>query len=190
MPKIFIIENIQKQIIDYLNQVKYQSRLIEKLRQIKYLKDQFELEEKSNINSLLSDENAVVFETRTTFPLKLSLDLLQDEAVYTLIKEIGSKTQNTTKPKLLLAESISQQYLQEENETEVFVNIEEMKNNFMASGNHLFDFVMNYKYPKEFSVEEKLVYYCELISVYENEFELSEQFAQANGTEYAIVYPK
>jgi hypothetical protein len=38
----------QKQIIDFLNQVKHQSRVIKKLRQIKYLKEQFELEEKSD----------------------------------------------------------------------------------------------------------------------------------------------
>lgn len=31
----------QKQIIEYLNQIKHQSGVIEKLRQIKYLKDQF-----------------------------------------------------------------------------------------------------------------------------------------------------
>ncbi len=31
----------QKQIIEYLNQILYQSRVVEKVRQLKYLKDQF-----------------------------------------------------------------------------------------------------------------------------------------------------
>lgn len=49
----------QRQIIDFLNQVKHQSRVIEKLREIKYLKDQFELEEKSDIRQQLHHNNAV-----------------------------------------------------------------------------------------------------------------------------------
>jgi mevalonate pyrophosphate decarboxylase len=36
----------QKQVIEFLNQVKFQSRLVEKIKQVKYLKDQFELKAK------------------------------------------------------------------------------------------------------------------------------------------------
>lgn len=40
---------IEKQIIEFLGKIKYQSLVLEKLRQIKYLKSQFELKNKTNI---------------------------------------------------------------------------------------------------------------------------------------------
>lgn len=50
--------DIQKQIIEFLNRLKYQSGLLEKIRQLKYLKDQFELKSKTNIVKL--DRKSVV----------------------------------------------------------------------------------------------------------------------------------
>ena len=38
---------IQKQIISYLNRIEYQNKIRVKIRQLKYLKDQFELEERN-----------------------------------------------------------------------------------------------------------------------------------------------
>ncbi len=181
---------VQKQIIDFLNQVKYQSRVIEKLRQIKHLKDQFELEDKSNIREVLMQNNALVFESRSGFPVKLSLESLQDEEVYAIIKELNRKLKTGIKPQMAIAETISMDYLASESEEQEFVNIEEMKNNFMASGNHLFDFVLNYDYQKEVSKEEKLIYFCQLLSTYEEEMEINQEFAISGDTEFVIVYPK
>ncbi|WP_206610079.1 hypothetical protein [Maribellus luteus] len=53
---------IEKQIIDFLNQIKFQGNVIEKLRQIKYLKDQFVLETSTDLKSVLSENNSVIFE--------------------------------------------------------------------------------------------------------------------------------
>lgn len=44
---------IERQIIDFLNQIQYQSNVIEKLRLIKYLKDQFTLETTTDLKSIL-----------------------------------------------------------------------------------------------------------------------------------------
>ena len=44
----------RKQIIEYINQIKHQSKFIEKLRQLKYLRDQFEIRHKTNIAELLT----------------------------------------------------------------------------------------------------------------------------------------
>ena len=181
---------IQKQIIDFLNQVKYQSRVIEKLRHIKHLKDQFELEEKSNIREILAQNKALLFEPRTGFPVKLSLERLHDVDVYSIVKDLNRKLKTGTKAKVAIADSIPEEYLATEIEQEDFVNIEEMKNNFMASGHHLFDFVLNYDYNKEVSREEKLIFFCQLLSTYENEMEIKEEFATSGETEYVIVYPK
>ena len=52
---------IEKQIIHYLNLIAYQNRIFEKVRRLKYLRDQFLLEEKSDIRQQLSLMNPVSY---------------------------------------------------------------------------------------------------------------------------------
>ena len=180
----------RKQIIEYINQIKYQSKFIEKLRQIKYLKDQFEIKAKTNIVEIVGNSKAVTFEPKPTYPLKLSLDSLQDDDIRKSIEKIYTRIKPGLKPLLQIAEGISSEYLNQETEIEVSVNLDEIKNSFSASGNHLFDFVLNYKYQREVSFEERVTVYCQLISMFEEEFEVSEHFSRHNEIEYAMVYPK
>ena len=180
----------RKQIIEYINQIKYQSKFIEKLRQIKYLKDQFEIKAKTNIVEIVRNSKAVAFDTKPTYPLKLSLDGLQDDEVRKSIEKIYERNKPGIKPFVQVAEGISADYLNQETEIEVAINLDEVKNNFSASGNHLFDFVMNYKFQREVPFEERVTVYCQMVSMFEEEFEVSENFNRYNEIEYAMVYPK
>ncbi|WP_460546184.1 hypothetical protein [Echinicola sediminis] len=180
----------EKQIIDFLNQVKHQSKIIEKIRQVKYLKDQFELESKSDIILQLSKLNPVAFENRPTFPLKLSLDILQDDETYSIIKALNEKTNNTVKLKIPLAGAIDSNFFDDTEEADVFIDLDKMKSNFSASGYNLLDFVLQYDYPKEVSFEEMATYYCQLISLYETDFQFTDQYVTHRGTEFSVVYPK
>lgn len=180
----------EKQIIDFLNQVKHQSKIIEKIRQVKYLKDQFELESKSDIISQLLEMNPVAFESRPTFPVKLSLDLLQEDDTYSIIKSINQRLKSSVKLKVPLAKAIDADFFNDTEETDVFINIDEMKNNFMATGHHLLDFVMQYDYPKEVSFEEIVTCYCQLISLYEDNFHFTDNYVTHMGSEFSVVYPK
>ncbi len=180
----------EKQIIDFLNQVKHQSKIIEKIRQVKYLKDQFELKNKSDIVEQLSEMNPLAFESRPTFPVKLSLDILQDDDTYAIIKTLSKKIKNTVKIKIPLAGAIDPAFFNDIEETDVFINLDKMKKNFSASGYHLLDFVIQYDYPKEVSFEEIVTYYCQLISLYESDFQFTDEYIAHNGTEFSVVYPK
>ena len=53
---------IQKQIIHYLNLIDYQNRIFEKVKKLKYLKDQFLLEEHTSIRSVAAQKNPVWME--------------------------------------------------------------------------------------------------------------------------------
>jgi hypothetical protein len=53
----------------------------------------------------------------------------------------------------------------------------------------LFDYISEYQYPREVSFEEKITIYCQMISIFEEEFDVSENFNRQNEIEYAIVYP-
>ncbi|OFY86410.1 MAG: hypothetical protein A3F72_11470 [Bacteroidetes bacterium RIFCSPLOWO2_12_FULL_35_15] len=179
----------QKQIINYLNQIKQQSEFIEKIRQIKYLRDQFELKSKTNFLEVLSNNNSVIFEPKSSYPLKLSIDYLQTDEAYQSILKISKKFTNGHK-NIALAEAIEDFYLVTETEEEIFINLEEVKNGFMASGNNLYDFVQSYRFPKDVSFEERLTFFCQMISQYENEFNIADTYNKKNEIEFVMVYPK
>src|SRR5690554_3268006 len=104
---------IQRQVIDFLNQIQQQSGIIEKLKQIKYLKDQFILETNTDIKQILASHNTVVFEPNPSYPLKLSLEHLQtDEEAFISIQKIAERKKVGAKLIQPVAEKISDEYLE------------------------------------------------------------------------------
>ena len=180
----------QKQIIEYLNQVKHQSRIQEKIKQVKYLKDQFELKAKTNITTLLQECNDVLFESRPVYPLKLSLDFLHTDEGRLHIEKVSARQHQTKKPAMLVAESIASKDLLPQTEEEIFIDLEEIKRGFSASGHHLHNFIMQYKYPRPVSYDEKITIFCQLVSMYEQELNIKEVFQKDEQVEYAMVLGK
>ncbi len=179
----------QKQIIDYLNQVKHQSRVLEKIKQVKYLKDQFELKAKTNIVALLAKENTVLLESRPAYPLKLSLDYLQGDAGREVIEKMAAKVKRGGKMQVPIADSIASDDLLPGVEEEIFIDLEEIKQGFLASGHHLHRFIMQYKYEREVSYEEKITIFCQVISMYEEELDVKDTYQKDGRVEYAMVTP-
>lgn len=182
---------IERQVIDFLNQIQQQSGVVEKLRQIKYLKDQFILETPTNIKEVLATNNSVIFESNPSYPLKISLEYLQtSEEAFTSIQKIAKRLKSGVKLKQPIADKISDEYLETQIEEEVQINLDEVKNGFVAGSHSLFDFVMNYNFAKNVSFEERVTIYCQMVSQYESVFEITEQFAEKEEIEFAIIYPK
>lgn len=182
---------IQRQVIDFLNQIQQQSGIIEKLKQIKYLKDQFILETNTDIKQILASHNTVVFEPNPSYPLKLSLEHLQtDEEAFASIKKIAERKKMGAKLKQPIAEKISDEYLETQILEEVHINLEEVKNGFVAGSNNLFDFIMNFDFSKKVSFDERVTIYCQMVSLYDTIFEITEQVNEKNEVEFAMIYPK
>ncbi len=182
---------IQKQIIEYLNQIKYQSGVMEKLRHLKYLKDQFTIRADTDIDSVILKNDDVIFESNPAYPLKLSLGYLQsDDEAGKSISKIAGRIKSIMKIKLPLAGNLLSVYLNPNIEEEIQINLEEVRNSFLASGYNLFDFVLGYNFENELSFDEKVTVYCQMISQYDSLFILTEKYGSLNEIEFAMVYPK
>jgi hypothetical protein len=180
----------RQQIIEYINQIKYQSKFNEKLKQLKYLRDQFEIKHKTNIQSVLSENNALVFETKPSYRLKLSLENLQKDEYYDLIKKVRNRYKSAINPVKNSAEKLLQEDLQNQTEQEQFIDLYKVRNDFKRSGQELFTFLLNYEFVRKVAFEELVTIYCQIISTFENELELSDNYLKYNNIEYAEVYPK
>lgn len=182
---------IQKQIIRYLNLIDYQNRIFEKVKKLKYLKDQFLLEEDTNIRQVISQRDPVWMEPQASYRIKLSIDNLRtsDEA-FLLIRKLATRQKNMPKGTRQLAEAIPEGYLDGQSQRVDIINLQEVRNAFMASGNHLFYFVMNYQYRQEVTRSDKLIYFCQLASQYADELHFTDRYEASGEVEYPIIYAK
>lgn len=182
---------IHRQIVHYLNLIDYQNRIFEKIRKLKYLKDQFLLEENTNIRQVLSGRNPVWMEPQINYRIKLSVDALRtsDEA-FQIIRKLAARQKIRKNTLKNLAAPIPEGYLDGQSEVVDMVNLQEVYNAFEASGAHLFYFVMNYRYCKDVTSEDKLIYFCQLASQYADKLNFTEGYEHSGEVEYPIIYPK
>lgn len=183
---------IERQIIQYLNMIDYQNRIFEKVKKLKYLKDQFRWEEATDVRQVIATRNAVWMEPHPKYYIKLSIDNLRtsDEALQCI--SLLSEKRKKRKGRRLdsLAEPIPDDYLKGNRQKLEAVNLQEIYNAFSASSTHLFAFVMNYHYDKKQSREDKLVYFCQIASQYVDKLKFTGNYAEADGVEYPVIFPR
>ena len=180
----------QQDIINYLNQIKSQIVLVEKIRRVKQLKDQFELLGKSNLKELLKANHSIPLERKTLPSFRLSVNFLGTDEAREIILKANRSNASRKKIKRSIAGVIDVKSLEEQVSNETFINLDEIKNGFLASGNHLFNFVLQYTFQKEVSLTERVTIFCQLVSLYGNKFDVREEFGNYKNIEYAIIYPK
>lgn len=180
---------IQRQIINYLNQTRGQSNFIDKLRKVKFLKDQFEIKEKTNLLNVLQERKGLVFEARPSSSLRLSLSLLQTDYGRERIQKVHSNRNERPKLKREYAGVFSEKDLENERSESDFPNLDEIKNGFMASRRELLDFLLQYDLPSNPSFDQRITIYCRMIALFPKEIEVSDSYKIINGVEYALAYP-
>src|SRR5699024_2114388 len=181
---------IQAQIIDYLNQIDLQGEFLEQLRKVKYLKDHFTLEAETDIKQILSQKNQVIFEKRVGEPLNLSLGELQNnESAFETIKRVAARFKDRQQHQPVVAEKIADEFLEDNLEEELIIDFEEIRNHFVAGGQDLFNFILNYDFLMEVDFEKRVTIFCQMASQYELDFEIEDDYAVEDHIEYAMIYP-
>ena len=70
------------------------------------------------------------------------------------------------------------------------IDFEEIKNRFLATSDNLFNFILKYDFLKDVAFDERVTIFCQVISQYEQELEIKNDFQITKDIEYAIVVPK
>ena len=182
---------LDRQIINYLNLIEYQNRLLQKVQKLKYLRDQMLLDTNTDILVKLQMRNPVWMEPRPRYTLKVSLSMLRNsEEGLKVLKDIAKGKGNSRLKKGNLAEPLTEDELMEQQQILQMVDVGEVKNAFMASGDNLFHFVMNYSgYRIKMDDEAKLVLFCQIATQYLDELQVGDEYRQHGEIEYPIIYP-
>ena len=183
---------LDRQIINYLNLIEYQNRLFEKVQKLKYLRDQMLLETNTDIKAKMDARNPVWMEPRPRYTLKVSLSMLRTtDTGLKILQDVAKGKSNDRLRKGNLAEPLTKEELTEQQKVLQTVDVRAVKTAFMASGDNLFHFVMNYSgYRKQMADEEKLVLFCQIAAQYHDELVISEEYGRHGNIEFPFIYPK
>lgn len=183
---------LDRQIINYLNLIEYQSRLLQKVQKLKYLRDQMLLDTNTDIQVRMQARNPVWMEPRPRYALKISLSMLRNsEEGLRVLQNVAKGKGNSRLRKGNLAAPLTKSELAEQQEVLQMVDVNEVKSAFMASGDHLFHFVMNYScYRVKMDDEAKLVLFCQIASQYIDELHINDEYRQYGSIDYPVIYPQ
>ena len=183
--------DINRQIQDYLNLIESHSSLLQKVQWLKYLRDQQTISDLTNINKVAEDIFPVWLDDSSNYKTYVSIRFLEneDEGLDAIKLFLEKKKTLAQKPKKLAA-ALSDDDLKEKRCVNDAINIRKVKNSFVASGDNLFDFVVNYKFSRNLSFNEKLVVFCQIATIFESEFNFTDRHASFNGVRYPLIFPR
>ena len=191
----------QQDIINYLNQIKSQVILVEKIRRVKYLQDQFELRAKSNLAEVLEREHSILLEGTAPSSFKLSINYLNTNEARPIILKVMKNLQHRETIRSNEAGAFSDEDLASQSMYQETISLEETVGNYIqaqteamwkdatAQPEDLFSFLMRYPFRQEVSEEERTTLFCQIVSLYESQFRISEEFGIYKNYEYARIYP-
>lgn len=191
----------QQDIINYLNQIKSQVILVEKIRRVKYLLDQFELRAKSNLAEVLEREHSILLEGTAPSSFKLSINYLNTDEARPIILKVMKNLQHRETIRSNEAGAFSDEDLASQSMYQETISLEETVGNYIqaqteamwkdatAQPEDLFSFLMRYPFRQEVSEEERTTLFCQIVSLYESQFRISEEFGIYKNYEYARIYP-
>ncbi|MFO7570042.1 MAG: hypothetical protein R6W75_09610 [Smithellaceae bacterium] len=181
---------IQEDIIEYLRRIKYHSEVFKKVQRLKTLKDQHELEYKTNIRDVIKNEYTFPLQKDLRFYTRFPLDMLEDDASLELVKKVAKNVQRRPIHKAQAAPPIDARYLHTDAEQEIVPNFEALHEVFVRSYKDLFRFLQEHEFQRETGFIERVTLFTQMIAVFEGEFIIQDDFGTCQNLEYALVFPR
>jgi hypothetical protein len=175
------LNEIQAQIIDFINKIQYQSEIYKKIQRLKELKDYEELKYKTNFVDVVAGTNALMFQKRNILRSRLSLDFLHSDHGYMLTQKVAARLHllrnNHRKP----AGKMAAGFDDNNREESASLNIEGLVDKFLLTDTDLFQFVLNYKFPEkagDLSLEKRISLYVGISIDYDNKIIISNKIGK------------
>lgn len=183
--------DIGAQIIDYLNRIEYQSRLVKKVRQLKYLKDRFMVEDGTDIRRVASEIDGVWLEPFPKYLTKVSLDYLRnDDSALEILTKIRRKLSKKSIVPEKLGGKIDAGFLDPQEVASRSFNHREIFNAFKEQEQDLFKFVISHTFSREVDREERLVLFLQLASQYPDGLTYTADTDEFENIEYPLIFHK
>ncbi|MBN2892444.1 MAG: hypothetical protein JXL97_11300 [Bacteroidales bacterium] len=192
--------DITQKILVYINQIKLQSELTKKIIELKKLKDELVLRSSSDFEKVIGNEISLFFQPELRYSTKLSISNLQTDEGLEIIEKVNKKK----KRKLLLISEdnnpIEEDFFDAKSEEKQIINLQKLQLAFNSQSKNLFDFLIDYNFNSELSVNEKITLFCQFASQFSDEIQFTDKYStfinsnkeisSFNSIEYAVILPK
>jgi hypothetical protein len=169
--KMSLIENIdylveiQTDITDYINKIRYQLEVYKKVQEIKEVKDRGELHYKTNFKEVVNNENSLLYSYAKSPRTRVSIEYLFSDDGHTVCKKVAEKYKLGRMLIRGRAEGMTGDFKSKQFENFVKLDTEALVEKFLKQGLNLFEYLMQYKFPKSlgvFGFEERITLFVEL----------------------------
>lgn len=170
------LNEIQSQIIDYINHIQYQDAIYKKVQRLKELKDYEELKYKTNFVEVVIGTKAIMYQRRSLLKSRLSLDELRSDRGYAIVRKVATKLDLLRNTERKLAGKMAEGFDKSNHEESSSLNVAGLVEKFLVSDTDLFQFVMHYQFPKkvgELSLEKRISLYVGISIDYDNKLLIS-----------------
>ena len=173
------LNEIQAQIIDYINKIQYQAEIYQKIQRLKELKDYEELKYKTNFIDVAISLKALHFHKKVPLKTKLSLDFLHSDKGYLLTQKVANKLHLLRTTDRKPAGKLSDGFYETYKEESTSLNIAGLVDKFLKTDNDLFNFVVNYRFPEKIgmlSLEKRISLYVGISIDYDVQLSIADEF--------------
>lgn len=170
------LNEIQSQIIDYINKIQYQSAIYKKIQRLKELKDYEELKYKTNFVDVVASTKALMFQRRNPLKSRIALDFLHTDQGYNIVKKVAARLHLLRNTHRKPAGKMAEGFDIHNHEESASLNIAGLVEKFMHADQDLFQFVIQYKFPEkvgELSLEKRISLYVGITIDYDNKLIIS-----------------
>ncbi len=179
---------LDRQIIQYLNKIEAEQKLVEKIRRIKYLKDQLVWEQSTDVLFCLQTHRPAFLEKRPWYNFLPSLELITNSSDgLAALKEAHKALKNPVAKRKVETEPLTTEETVQRTLVQDTMNTYEIRNAFLGSSQDLMSFLAT---GKEFPLSEKLSLFCRLAAEYYEDFRITDQYVEMNDYSYPLIYPR
>ena len=182
---------LDRQIIQYLNKIEAEQKLVEKIRRIKYLKDQLVWEQSTDVLFCLQTYRPTFLEKRPWYNFLPSLDdITNTPDGLAALKEAHKALKHPVAKRKTDDVPLSAEELQQNAVVKDILNTFQLRSAFLGGSQDLMSFLGQYRFEEPMSEEDKLTLFCRLAAEYYDEFRISEDTSQIGNYSYPMIYPR
>ncbi len=182
---------LDRQIIRYLNKIEAEQKLVEKVRRVKYLKDQLVWERQTDVLFVLQTHRYAFLEKRPKYGCLPSLETVTGSAdglaalkdAHTALRHPALKVKTVGLP--LTAEDLSRQPAVRDE-----LSTWELRSAFLGSSQDLMSFIEGYHFTAPVVPEDRLTLFCRIASEYPEDLRIGPDYICTNALMYPLIYAK
>lgn len=182
---------LDRQIIRYLNRIEAERALVEKVRRVKYLKDQLVWERQTDVLFVLQTHRYAFLEKRPKYGCLPSLGAVTGSADgLAALKEAHAALRRPVLKVKTVGEPLSADDLSRPPAVADVLSTYEVLSAFIGSSADLMSFLSGYGFSRPVTEEERLTLFCRIASEFPEDLRIGPDLAESANYCYPLIYAR